>query len=136
MHRKTVIHLPFPPSNNRLYGARSGHGKGRYKLANYTVWLDKAGAALSEQFPVRFMAPHHSGLVNMIYVFKRPDKRVRDLSNYLKGTDDFLVQSNLIADDSLIHGLTAFWSENVYYRDFQCARPSEAGVTVTIEDVA
>lgn len=134
MHRKTVLHLPFPPSNNRLYGARSGHGKGRYKLANYVEWLARANTALSQQIPMRLMAPLHADRVNMIYVFHRPDKRTRDLGNYLKGADDFLVKSNLLADDSLIHGLTAFWHDNEHFNHLQCARPTVAGVTITISD--
>lgn len=130
------IFLPFPPSNNRLYGARSGHGKGRYKLPGYVDWLNRANTAFASQVRTRLTRPLFNDPVNMIYVFKRPDKRRRDLGNGLKALDDFLTHANVLADDSLIHGVTAFWDTNVSYKDFACFRPEFAGVAITIKAVA
>lgn len=111
--RVTNLTLPFPPSVNGLYdgGMRT---KRRFKSARYKKWIKAADGHLIHQ--VALPSAHeyrHSGIVNIEYRFKRPDKRTRDLANYIKAVDDFLVENRIIKDDSLIHILTARWDDSI-----------------------
>lgn len=64
-----------------------------------------------------------SGKVRVIYQFKRPDNRVRDLGNLEKATSDLLVLSGMIDDDSDINSMWLFWAVD----------EDAAPVTITIE---
>ncbi len=103
--------LPFPPTVNGLY---PGRGR-RHKSARYKEWLDDAMRALIAQRP----HPYYREPVRIIYAFGRPDKRVRDLANYLKAIDDFLgggpksEAGPVLVDDSLIEHLTVYWDKDV-----------------------
>lgn len=41
--------------------------------------------------------------VRCVYTFFMPDKRARDLSNYLKVSEDLLVNRGIIPDDNTAH---------------------------------
>ncbi len=102
--------LPFPPSVNSLY---PGLGR-RHKSARYKEWSDDAMRALIAQRP----HPYYREPVRIIYAFGRPDKRVRDVENYLKAMSDFLggpknEPGPVLYDDSLIEYLTVYWDKDV-----------------------
>ena len=97
------ITLPIPPSVNGLYngGMRS---KRRFISSKYQDWIDLAGHLLAQQ-----RQDNIAGLTFITYGFQRPDKRRRDVQNYIKAVTDLLVKRNVIEDDSLIQGEYAYW---------------------------
>jgi crossover junction endodeoxyribonuclease RusA len=89
------LYLPWPPSVNALYSGM----RRRYKSARYQKWEIEAANSLRMQK----WSPLAALPLQIKYVFGRPDKRRRDLANYLKPIDDLLVHQNVIIDDSWIH---------------------------------
>ena len=89
-----VMELPFPPSNNTYYR----HSRGRH-------FISKAGLkfreAVSEYASVHRLKADPGRLFVSVYLFP-PDKRIRDVDNYLKGLLDSLIEAGVIEDDSLI----------------------------------
>ena len=101
----TVIMLPFPPSVNHLYAGKSR----RYVSKAYEAWIAEARFVLNGQTPL----PQITGPVNLSFHFGRPDKRKRDVFNYVKAPEDFLVANKIIEDDSLVEKGTVEWAPNV-----------------------
>ncbi len=97
--------LPFPPSTNHLFA-----GKARRHLSkSYKAWRTEAGWTLNEQEPIaRFTGP-----VSLTMALGRPDKRRRDISNFVKAVEDLLVTHNIIRDDSDVHRLLVYWTGGV-----------------------
>lgn len=81
--------LPFPPSVNGLFNG--GSSQQRFKSKRYKEWL-KSCPELRE---MNINEP-----VSVEYIFTFPDKRDRDLSNFCKAPEDFLVNSNVLTDDN------------------------------------
>lgn len=100
------IHLPFPVSVNAMY--RNVSGRGRVKTKRYKEWIKAAEAGLGGD-PLGFVA----GPVMLQIFVRRPDKRKRDISNLIKGVEDFLVTKNIIEDDSLVEDLNIAWDQSV-----------------------
>lgn len=84
--------LPFPPSVNSAYGNRSNQK--RFKSKKYKEW-EKAAPELElpECGSIEFS-------VKIIYTLYMPDKRKRDLSNYIKIPEDYLVSHGVLWDDN------------------------------------
>lgn len=99
------IFLPFPPSVNHLFPGKAR----RFKSRAYKDWLGEADLALFKQQPL----PMFAGPVNLTFTFGRPDKRARDVTNYLKAPEDLIVTRGIIEDDSLVQKVTAEWSQDV-----------------------
>lgn len=97
--------LPFPPSVNCLYAGQ----RRRFKSKRYKAWILKAKEALwTQQFlPISGEIP-----LQVHYIFGRPDKRIRDACNFIKATDDFLVEQSIIPDDSWIHRGIFEWGKS------------------------
>lgn len=81
--------LPFPPSVNSLFGG--GSKQKRFPSKKYKDWR----AACPNLEPLGISTPC---LVR--YMFWLPDNRKRDLSNYLKAPEDYLVSQGVLADDN------------------------------------
>ena len=81
--------LPFPPSTNGLYGG--GSNQKRFPSKAYKKWL----AICPKLHGDKINEP-----VTMEYIFTFPDKGSRDISNYLKAPEDFLVNSGILEDDN------------------------------------
>lgn len=97
--------LPFPPSVNTLF--RNLPKGGRVKTTRYKEWINKAAGIFDTQ-------PHkriHGDNLELNIMLYRPDKRKRDLDNYLKALLDFLVTTKVIDDDSCINWISIRWSE-------------------------
>ena len=99
MHDLTLV-LPFPPTINSYYG-RTSRG---------VVYIRKAGRAfrLSAMEVIQMQA---CGIcldypLHLEVVLYPPDKRKRDLDNYMKPLLDSLTHAGLIEDDSLIDQLS------------------------------
>lgn len=86
---KHVITLPFPPSNNSMFGG--GSGQKRFKSKRYNEWIDSCPAL----FPWETSAKCH-----IHYTFYWPDNRVRDGANYMKAPLDYLVRTEFLKDDN------------------------------------
>lgn len=96
--------LPFPPTTNNLFAGKTR----RFKSRRYKEWSDEAGRAIAAQNPPGFACP-----VAVTYSYGRPDKRRRDIGNLEKAVSDSLVDTGVLADDSLIEKLTLQWCEDV-----------------------
>lgn len=81
--------LPFPVSVNQIYGG--GSGQKRFPSKKYKSWL----ASCPKLHPAQIDYP-----VNMEYIFSWPDNRDRDISNYIKGAEDYIVKSGVLKDDN------------------------------------
>ncbi len=68
-----------------------GSGQQRYKTKRYKKWLSDCP---------KLEAVRISEAVSVEYIFCWPDSKKRDLSNYIKGIDDFLVNSGVLEDDN------------------------------------
>ena len=95
--------LPFPPSVNAAFGQRPNHQ--RFKSDAYKAWLASCPDLVLPEcgmiiFPVR-----------VVYRFFHPDKRKRDITNYLKLPEDFLVAKDVIEDDNqnIVVGVAAIF---------------------------
>ena len=97
--------LPFPPSVNGLFAGKSK----RYCSSAYKAWRKVAAPFV----PGRMI----EGPYTLALVFDRPDRRRRDLSNYLKATEDLLVERGLVVDDSYCEHITLAWSDAPPQRD-------------------
>lgn len=103
--------LPYPPSANRLW--RNVGGK-TLKSAAYRRWLEEARTAVYCQRIERVSGPYVLSIIA-----RRPDRRLRDLDNLAKPTNDLLKAAGLIEDDHLCHTLMLAWS------DLPPAKPGE-----------
>lgn len=81
--------LPFPPSVNALFGG--GSAQKRFPSKKYKDW--RASCPKLDHIGIRTPC-----LVR--YVFWLPDNRKRDLSNYLKAPEDYLVSQCVLVDDN------------------------------------
>ena len=82
--------LPWPPSVNTAYGNKSNQR--RFKSKCYKTWL--------EQAPELAHCGSAEDPVHVLYTFFFPDKRKRDLTNYLKVPEDYLVSQGVLWDDN------------------------------------
>ena len=111
---KLTIFLPFPPTVNSYYvKTRNGvfisqKGKGYTKAVS---------SILREQLPPEFTTLDSS--IRLTVVLNPPDKRVRDLDNYMKALLDSLKKAELWVDDSLIDQLFIYRGE-VLAKDGRC----------------
>jgi crossover junction endodeoxyribonuclease RusA len=90
--RSSIIYsctLPFPPSVNSLFGG--GSAQKRFPSKKYKDWR----ASCPRLDPLGISTPC---LVR--YTFWLPDNRKRDLSNYLKAPEDYLVSQRVLVDDN------------------------------------
>ena len=118
MNAYACILLPFPPTVNNLF-VNSRRTGGRFPSKSYTAWQAEAALALAQQ-----NYPAMKGPVSIVFTFGRPDRRRRDVFNYVKAPEDLLVKHGVIEDDSLVEHGVVQWSEHVI------------GVRIEIESVA
>jgi len=94
-----VFELPFSPiSVNGAY-ATDFKTKRRFKTAKYTAFTKNCVPYLPKE--------RIKGRVEIELNFYFPDKRRRDLDNYIKSMLDTLVLYGVIEDDSNVHRLVA-----------------------------
>jgi Holliday junction resolvase RusA-like endonuclease len=104
--RRVSYRLPFPLSVNNLFFNTK---RGRVKTTRYQKWLLEVGALLKSQGIVKIYGP----ILLKILIIK-PDRRRRDLDNYLKALIDALVLNGVMEDDSLIEKIIVSWhSDNL-----------------------
>lgn len=93
-----IIHLPIPPSTNKLY--RNVPKVGRVKTGYYAAWIEEAGLRLNGQRTETF------GKMNVNVAMTVPTDLRRDLDNYAKATLDLLTRHSIWHDDSQVQKLT------------------------------
>ena len=81
--------LPFPPSVNSMFHQRGGQQK--FKSKGYKEWL----ISCPKLDKINLIGP-----VQVNYKFFWPCNRARDLSNYTKAAEDFLVSQGVLMDDN------------------------------------
>ena len=106
-HESYSLVLPKPPSTNALYST-DWRTKRRFKSQRYKAWIAEAEVALHTQKRKEF-----KGEVIVKISVGKQDKRRADVSNYIKATEDFLVNQGLIKDDSLVQCVTACWDRTI-----------------------
>lgn len=114
-----VVEMPFPPSVNELFGQAPGHK--RFPTARYKAWQ----RAVTDIF--RFdPPPRMSGPVKLTFEFAEKDNRPRDVSNYVKASEDALVTHGIIEGDhnKIVRRIEALWVQGI------------AGVRITIARAA
>ena len=100
--------VPFPPTVNNLF-VNNPRTRGRFSSKAYTAWKAEAARAFALQAPL----PHFDGPVVLILSLGIPDKRRRDLSNYIKAVEDSVVAAGILNDDSQVVDLNVRWDEQV-----------------------
>ncbi len=105
---KIELFLPFPPTVNSYY-SRTKYGV--YVSKNGKAFAKAVNQCCSEQLPFN-LDPLNVPL-SVSVVLNPPDKRIRDLDNYMKALLDALTQSKVWMDDSLIDQLTIYRGEKL-----------------------
>ncbi len=105
MDRDIVLFLPWPPTVNSYYKVtRNGQ---RYLDKKVRWFRAQVLEAISEQCPGLTL---DESLFMEVYLFP-PDKRKRDLDNYMKGLLDAITEAELWTDDVLVDQLHIFRGE-------------------------
>ena len=96
-----MIHLPYPPSINRLYRSINGRSIlskiGRDYYANVVPIAEASGVNIRGPYVLSITA-------------YRPDKRRRDIGNLEKVTSDLLVKAGVVEDDCLCEAIVSAWA--------------------------
>lgn len=99
MDNDVILYLPWPPTINDYYGVtRTGQ---RFLKKRATAYRKEVAECLHEQCP----ALHLDEPLFMEVYLAPPDRRTRDLDNYMKGLLDACTEAKLWRDDSLIDQL-------------------------------
>lgn len=102
-----VLHLPWPPTVNSYYKVtRNGQ---RYLDKKVRTFREAVEETLHEQVPGMVLDDR---LFLEVYLFP-PDRRKRDLDNYMKGLLDSVTQAKMWVDDALIDQLHIYRGETV-----------------------
>ena len=107
LEQDVILYLPWPPTVNHYYKvARNG---ARYLDKRVKVFREEVCESIAEQCPgLRLSDP----IFMEVYLFP-PDRRKRDLDNYMKGLLDGLTEAGMWDDDSLIDQLHIYRGEVV-----------------------
>lgn len=101
--------LPLPCSVNELYTVARGRKilskKGR-EFRSFLPWLIMDAAKKQLGLCEIYANPIYQQ-VSIIYSFTFPDNRKRDISNYIKQTEDAIVKARVIRDDSCVMAFSA-----------------------------
>ena len=104
---RITLHLPLPPSTNRLWRANRGKV---HRSKVYLSWLQEAGLQWLTQKQSQPKSIAYSFTAQVVLV--RPDKRRRDLDNHsTKALLDFCTLHQVVVDDSLCEKLYIRWGK-------------------------
>lgn len=107
LNQDVVLHLPWPPTVNSYYKV-TRYGQ-RYLDKKVRAFRDMVAESVHEQMPGITL---DESIYMEVYLFP-PDRRKRDLDNYMKGLLDAITESGLWEDDSLIDQLHIYRGEIV-----------------------
>lgn len=117
------LHLPFPPSVNRIWRASTqSAGKQVYIAPSYVKWKNLADALLMTQRG--WMMRRVTGAFEVDIALCPPKGHPRgDLDNRIKAILDFLQRATIVSNDKHCQRITAYWAH-------QSAAPEGCRVTV------
>lgn len=98
-----MIHLPYPPSINRLY--RSINGRSILSKVGRDYYRNVVPIAEATGINVR-------GPYVLIIRAHRPDKRRRDIGNLEKIVSDTLAKAGVVEDDSFAQAILSSWADS------------------------
>jgi len=105
MDETVFLTLPeMPPPLSACFN--NNRRRGRVKTKRYSEWIRNVMAASRRYEPLDCE-------VAAIYLYRRPDRRRRDLGNLEKATSDILVALGVLVDDSQIVDLRLAWSDRI-----------------------
>lgn len=100
---KLDLVMSLPPSVNRIW--RQGKLGKVYRSEEYTNWRKKTLWEVGLQAKFGKI----QGGYNLFVIVERPDKRKRDLDNFIKAINDILSASGIIEDDHLCQSISMKW---------------------------
>lgn len=105
------IRVPHPPSTNALRTIQRG-GRRMISSNKYRAWQKEAGQILEMQRPPMVHGPVTLRIEvgRILTKSGKPDKRRRDISNFLKSLEDLLVAHAVIDDDSMVQFGSIEWA--------------------------
>ena len=107
MNKTRVTLNQLPPSVNHIY--RHTRGGKTYRTADYMAWLNGEGWSLRAQL----VGQHKfTGPVYLTLAMRRPRSN-SDIDNRQKGVFDLLQSVGAIANDKLIMGVNAWWTDKL-----------------------
>lgn len=99
------LFLPWPPSINAYYIQSRAHARGKPSPKIHSgaarTYHKKLEIAIHEQIPEITLEPL-SDKLRLVSVLHPPDRRIRDIDNYVKPMLDSLTMSNVWEDDKLV----------------------------------
>lgn len=128
LNQDVVLHLPWPPTVNSYYKV-TRYGQ-RYLDKKVRHFRDLVAESVHEQMPGVTL---DESIYMEVYLFP-PDRRKRDLDNYMKGLLDAITESGLWEDDSLIDQLHIYRGEIVKDGSVR-VELSDAGPIIGIKNV-
>jgi crossover junction endodeoxyribonuclease RusA len=96
-----MIHLPYPPSVNRLY--RSINGRSILSKVGREYYAKAVPIAEASGINIR-------GPYALTITAHRPDRRKRDIGNLEKIVSDTLTKAGVIEDDSFCEVIISRWA--------------------------
>lgn len=102
-----ILHLPFPPSEKSYYAI--GKSKNKYVTKVGKAYQTAIAESVHEQSAsINIMSP-----ISMTVILYMPDRRVRDVDNYMKALLDGLDLAGVYDDDNLVDQLHSVRGEVV-----------------------
>ena len=109
MPSPTVLHLPFPPSVNRIWRiSMKGKRPSVYLDKKYEAWKRECDGLLMAMRP-RPRVPGHFSAV--IHLDERRRRTNTDADNRIKPVLDWLQRAGVIDNDALADDVTAYWAD-------------------------
>ena len=104
------LHLPFPPTDNSYYVKTK---QGQFISMKGKKFRADVEAEVEEQMANLGVIPFEHQL-NVTVVVHMPDKRIRDIANYMKALMDALTKAGVWEDDSQIDQLAIYRGVRCY----------------------
>jgi crossover junction endodeoxyribonuclease RusA len=102
-----TFELPFPPSLNNCFSQGLVGGRvRRFPSKRYRAWRREAAALLGIK---KFKSL--TGPVIVHIDLTQPDKRRRDVDNFIKPLLDAIVSAGVLYDDSQVVRVTSAWAD-------------------------
>lgn len=111
----TVLFLPFPPSMNTYWRSmRKGPLAGRVIISARGREYRKEVLGMVKQ---QFTAPKFMGALRVHVFYAEPDRRIRDLDNYMKAVFDSCTHAGVWSDDHQVKSIGLDWDgvDDLYY---------------------
>lgn len=104
------LHLPYPPSTNRIWRASGGPGGRKvYVAPAYAAWKTEADGLLMTQRG--WMMRRVVGQFEVDIALCPPKGHQRgDLDNRIKAILDFLQRATIVSNDKHCQRITAYWA--------------------------